>query len=125
MLKLSSKVDRSGRRIPVETGRTHSSLYDTFIIDVGQSPNPLLRRRTRCLETDEMEGITVNPETLGVVSAEDCLVFAGGDIIGNQYNGRGGTVTDAMGHGRLATENIDRLLSRTRLRKEKTVVVSR
>lgn len=125
VVKLSNKVDRSGRKIPVETGKTYSAPYDTFIIAIGQNPNPLLPKKTRCLETDEMGYIIVNPETLRVVSVEDCLVFAGGDIIGNQYKGRGGTVIDAMGHGRLAAENIDKLLSRAKWKMEKMVVASR
>lgn len=125
VMKLSDKLDRSGRRIPVETGRTYSSPYDTFIIAIGQSPNPLLPRKVPYLKKDKKGYIIVNPETLRVESVDDCLVFAGGDIIGNQYKGRGGTVIDAMGHGRLAAKNIDKLLSGAKWKKEKVVAISR
>ena len=57
----------------------------------------------------------MDPETLHVKSVEDCLVFAGGDIIGNQYKGRGGTVIDAMGHGRVAAKFIHEMLTSTPL----------
>jgi len=123
MMKLSNELDHSGRRIPVETGRTYSSPYDTFIIAIGQSPNPLLPKKTRYLKTDGRGYIIINPETLKVESVDDCLVFAGGDIIGNQYKGRGGTVIDAMGHGRLAAKNIGELLSRAKWKMKKMVVV--
>jgi glutamate synthase (NADPH/NADH) small chain len=122
VMKLSNKLDQSGRRIPVETRRTYSSPYDTFIIAIGQSPNPLLPKKTRYLRTNEKGYVIVNPETLRVASDDDCLAFAGGDIIGNQYSGRGGTVIDAMSHGRIAAKNIDELLSRTGWKMEKMVV---
>jgi hypothetical protein len=50
-------------------------------------------------------------------------VFAGGDIIGNQHGGRGGTVIDAMCHGRLAAKNINRLLAGNLWKKEKIVTL--
>lgn len=125
VMKLSDELDSSGRRIPVEKGRTYSSPYDTFIIAIGQRPNPLLPRKVPYLNTDERGYIIVNPETLRVESVDDCLVFAGGDIIGNQYKGRGGTVIDAMGHGRLAAKNIDKLLSGAKWKKKKIVAITR
>ncbi|MHA1729208.1 MAG: NADPH-dependent glutamate synthase [Promethearchaeota archaeon] len=109
--KLSDQIDKSGRHVPVETGKMGSDRYNTFIIAIGQNPNPLLPRKTSCLEADKRGYIIINPETLKVKSIDDCPVFAGGDIIGNQHNGRGGTVIDAMGHGRVAAQNIDLLLS--------------
>jgi len=117
-MELGDRVDQSGRRIPIETGKRGSSPYDNFIIAIGQSPNPLLPKKVPYLKTDHRGYVLVDPETLRVESVDDCLVFAGGDIIGNQHKGRGGTVIDAMGHGRLAAKNIDRLLSRDRLKKE-------
>ena len=125
VMKLSEELDRSRRKIPVETGRTYSSPYNTFIIAIGQSPNPLLPRKVHCLKTNKKGYIIVNPETLRVESVDDCLVFAGGDIIGNQCKGRGGTVIDAMGHGRLAAKNIDKLLSGAKWKKKKIVAISR
>jgi len=125
VMKLSDKLDHSGRRIPVETGRTYSSLYDTFIIAIGQNPNPLLPRKAPYLKTDKKGHIIVNPENLRVKSVDDCLVFAGGDIIGNQHKGRGGTVIDAMGHGRLAAKSIDKLSSGAKRKKRKIVAISR
>jgi len=125
LMKLSEELDRSGRRIPVEAGRTYSSPYDTFVIAIGQRPNPLLPRKVSYIKTDGRGYIVVNPETLRVESVSDCLVFAGGDIIGNQYGGRGGTVIDAMGHGRLAAKNIDTILSEAKWKKQKVVAISR
>jgi glutamate synthase (NADPH/NADH) small chain len=121
LMKLSDKIDRSGRRVPVETARTKSSSYSTFIIAIGQNPNPLLPRKVSYLKTDKKGYIIVDPETLRVKSAENSVVFAGGDIIGNQHKGRGGTVIDAMGHGRLAAKNIDKLLSEREWKKEKII----
>lgn len=121
VMELSHDVDRSGRRIPIDTGRTGSSLYDTLIIAIGQNPNPLLPRKVPHLTTNKRGYIIVNHESLRVESVDDRLVFAGGDIIGNQHMERGGTVIDAMSHGRLAAKNIDKLLTRSRLRKKKVV----
>jgi glutamate synthase (NADPH/NADH) small chain len=121
LMKLSDKIDRSGRRVPVETARTKSSSYSTFIIAIGQNPNPLLPRKVSYLKTDKKGYIIVDPETLRVKSADNSVVFAGGDIIGNQHKGRGGTVIDAMGHGRLAAKNIDKLLSEREWKKEKII----
>ena len=121
LMKLSDKIDRSGRRVPVETARTKSSSYSTFIIAIGQNPNPLLPRKVSYLKTDKKGHIIVDPETLRVKSADNSVVFAGGDIIGNQHKGRGGTVIDAMGHGRLAAKNIDKLLSEREWKKEKII----
>ncbi|MCW3977984.1 MAG: NADPH-dependent glutamate synthase [Candidatus Bathyarchaeota archaeon] len=127
VMKLSDDLDNSGRRIPVESGRSYSSPYDTLIIAIGQRPNPLLPRKVPYLNTDERGHIVVNPKTLRVESIDDCLVFAGGDIVGNQHNGRGGTVIDAMGHGRLAAKNIDKLMSarETMWKKKKIVLMTR
>lgn len=125
MMKLSDKLDPSGRRIPVETGRNYSSPYDTFIIAVGQNPNPLLPRKEPYIRTDKKGHIVVNSENLRVESVGDCLVFAGGDIIGNQHKGRGGTVIDAMGHGRLAAKSIDELSSGTKRKKKKIAATIR
>ncbi|MBD3352326.1 MAG: NADPH-dependent glutamate synthase [Candidatus Lokiarchaeota archaeon] len=120
---LSDELDRSGRQIPVETGQIATSDYDTFIIAIGQNPNPLLPKRTKCLDIDRRGYIIVDPKTLKVKSVSDCPVFAGGDIIGNQHRGRGGTVIDAMGHGRTAANYIDQLLKKTKSRK-KTLIIS-
>ncbi len=62
-----------------------------------------------------------------VESIDDCLVFAGGDIVGNQHNGRGGTVIDAMGHGRLAAKNIDKTMSarETKWKTKKIILMNR
>lgn len=110
--KLGEEKDKSGRRIPVETGETEIVPCDTFIIAVGQNPNPLLPKKIPEIKRNKGGDIIINPETLRVDTITDCLVFAGGDIIGDQYKGRGGTVIDAMGHGRLIAKNIDELLSK-------------
>lgn len=124
VMKLSDEIDRSGRRIPVETVKTGSSPYSTFIIAIGQNPNPLLPKKVPYLKTNRKGYIIVNPETLRVESVDDCLVFAGGDIIGNQFKERGGTVIDAMGHGRLVAKNVHKLLSGGKWEK-KTILAAR
>lgn len=109
---LSDEKDRSGRQIPVETGEINTEEFDTFIIAIGQNPNPLLPQKTKCISTNKWGYIMVDSETLQVESVNDCIVFAGGDIIGSQHKGRGGTVIDAMGHGRLAAKGIDEILQK-------------
>jgi len=123
VMKLSDELDNSGRRIPFETGRIRSSNYDTFIIAIGQRPNPLLPKRVPRIKKDKKGYITVNPTTLRVKSVDSTLVFAGGDIIGSQYEGRGGTVIDAMGHGRLAAKNIGKLLTGDMWKKERARMI--
>lgn len=113
--ELSDEVDRSGRRIPVCTDETADFNCDSLIIAIGQGPNPVITRKTPDIDKDKRGYITVDPETLHVKSVKDCLVFAGGDIIGNQHKGRGGTVIDAMGHGRVAAKYIDLMLKQTPL----------
>ncbi|MGD8565127.1 MAG: NADPH-dependent glutamate synthase [Candidatus Bathyarchaeota archaeon] len=122
IMKLSGNVDLSGRRTPVPTGRTGFSQYDTLIIAIGQNPNPLLPRRVPHLKTDKRGYIIVNHENLKVDSIKDCLVFAGGDIIGNQYMERGGTVIDAMSHGKLAAKSIDKLLTKNNRWKQGKII---
>ena len=125
VMKLSTDVDNSGRRIPINTGRTGSSSYDTFIIAIGQNPNPLLTRKVLHLKKNERGYIIVNNESLRVESVDDYPVFAGGDIIGNQHIGRGGTVIDAMNHGRLAAKNINKLMTNSKWRKNRIAVSKR
>jgi glutamate synthase (NADPH/NADH) small chain len=111
--ELSEELDSSGRQIPVCTDKTASFDCESLIIAVGQGPNPVITRKTPNIDKDRRGYITINPETLHVTSVKDCLVFAGGDIIGDQHKGRGGTVIDAMGHGRLAAKYIDIMLRST------------
>jgi glutamate synthase (NADPH/NADH) small chain len=113
--ELSEERDRSGRRIPVCTDETADFECDSLIVAIGQGPNPVITRKTPDIDKDKRGYITVDSETLHVKSVTDCLVFAGGDIIGNQYKGRGGTVIDAMGHGRVAAKFIHEMLTATPL----------
>jgi glutamate synthase (NADPH/NADH) small chain len=122
VMKLSQDTDLSGRRIPIPTGRTGSSVYDTLIIAIGQNPNPLLPKRVPYMKTNKQGYIIVDNENLRIKSIDDRLVFAGGDIIGNQHLGRGGTVIDAMSHGRLVARHIDKLLNSTKWKRRKVVM---
>ncbi|MHA1821489.1 MAG: NADPH-dependent glutamate synthase [Promethearchaeota archaeon] len=109
--KLSDELDRSGRKRPIPTGQIRESPLTQFVIAIGQNPNPLLTKKVSSLLTDKHGYIIINPQTLQIESIKDSLIFAGGDIIGKQYNNKGGTVIAAMGHGRVAAKNIHKILS--------------
>lgn len=119
--KLSNNLDKSGRRIPYETGMKERFSCDSFIIAIGQNPNPVLTRLQPNIKTDNRGYIFVNCNNLLVESVKDSFVFAGGDIIGNQYDGRGGTVIDAMGHGSMAAKNIDAFIQRFIWKKRRSI----
>jgi len=95
--------DASGRRSPVPVeGKTVTMDVDQVIVAVGVSPNPLVPKSIEGLELGRKNTIVVNDEMRS--SRPD--VFAGGDIV------RGGaTVILAMGDGRRAAANMDKMLS--------------
>jgi glutamate synthase (NADPH/NADH) small chain len=97
--------DASGRRrpIPVE-GHTFDIECGTFIVAIGQSPNPLIRQTTPGLDTQKWGGIIVNEET-NETSREN--VYAGGDAVTGAA-----TVILAMGAGKKAAKAIDEKLSK-------------
>ncbi|WP_281678103.1 NADPH-dependent glutamate synthase [Eggerthia catenaformis] len=95
--------DESGRRkpIPIE-GATLEIETGTFIIAIGQSPNPLIRQTTPGLDTQKWGGIIVNEET-NETTREN--VYAGGDAVTGAA-----TVILAMGAGKKAAQSIDEKL---------------
>jgi len=95
--------DASGRRRPVPIdGSEHDLEYDTVIVAVSASPNPLLPRSEPRLETRKDGRLVVNSE-----SGETTMpgVFAGGDIANDA-----GTVIAAMGDGKRASRAIHEYL---------------
>ena len=92
--------DESGRRRPVERpGSAFELPCDVVIMALGTSPNPLLSRTTRGLETDRRGCLAADEE--GATTRAG--VFAGGDAVTGAA-----TVILAMGAGRRAARAIDR-----------------
>lgn len=94
--------DASGRRSPVPVeGKTVTIDTDQVIVAIGVSPNPLVPKSIKDLELGRKNTIVVNE---GMQSSRP-EIFAGGDIV------RGGaTVILAMGDGRHAAANMDKML---------------
>ena len=94
--------DQSGRRSPVPVpGETVTMDSDQVIVAVGVSPNPLVPNSIEGLELGRKNTIVVNESMQS--SRPD--IYAGGDIV------RGGaTVILAMGDGRKAAMNMDKML---------------
>ena len=94
--------DQSGRRSPVPVlGKTVTMDFDQVIVAVGVSPNPLVPKSIEGLELGRKNTIVVNESMQS--SRPD--IYAGGDIV------RGGaTVILAMGDGRKAAMNMDKML---------------
>lgn len=95
-----------GRRLTVPVPDSEFDISaDTFIVAIGQSPNPILRRTMPELRFSSSGTVEVDPETYETSIPG---VFAAGDIISG-----GSTVIDAMGGGRKAAQSIDRYLKQT------------
>jgi glutamate synthase (NADPH/NADH) small chain len=90
--------DASGRRRPVEVqGSNYRIPVDTVVVAIGNSPNPLIPRRTPQLKMEKWGGVIVTKDGLTSISN----VYAGGDIV------RGAaTVISAMGDGKRAAKAI-------------------
>jgi glutamate synthase (NADPH/NADH) small chain len=94
--------DSSGRRRPEAVlGSEHIIPIDTAVISIGQSPNPLIKKTTKGLETNN-RGCIVADEN-GATSKP--FVYAGGDVVTGAA-----TVILAMGAGKTAAEAIDKEL---------------
>ncbi len=92
--------DESGRRSPhAVEGSEFDIEADTVIMSLGTSPNPLIAKTTRGLETSRRGGLTADES--GATTREG--VFAGGDAVTGAA-----TVILAMGAGRKAAAAIDR-----------------
>ncbi len=95
--------DESGRRRPVEIAGSEEVIdVDTVVVAIGQTPNPLIRKTTKGLETNK-RGCIVADE-VGKTSREH--VYAGGDVVTGAA-----TVILAMGAGKAAAEAIDKELN--------------
>jgi glutamate synthase (NADPH/NADH) small chain len=96
--------DSSGRRRPVEIPQSAFRLQvDSVIVAIGNSPNPLIQKRTPALKTEKWGGIIVTAGQLTSLPG----VYAGGDIV------RGAaTVISAMGDGKQAARSIHAFLNR-------------
>lgn len=91
--------DESGRRRPVPIEGSEEVIdVDTVVVAIGQTPNPLIRKTTKGLETNR-RGCIVADDT-GKTSKDH--VYAGGDVVTGAA-----TVILAMGAGKAAAEAID------------------
>ncbi len=96
--------DASGRRRPVEIpGSEFEMEFDTVIMSLGTSPNPLISSTTEGLETNKWKCIVADEE-FGRTTKEG--VFAGGDAVTGAA-----TVILAMGAGKAAAKGIHNYLS--------------
>ena len=94
--------DKSGRRKPIEIKDSeHIVDIDTAIIAIGQTPNPLIKKTTNALETNERGCIIADDD--GATTKP--FVYAGGDAVTGAA-----TVILAMGAGKTAAEAIDEKL---------------
>jgi len=99
--------DDSGRRRPVPIkGSEFIMDVDTVIVAIGRTPNPIIQRTTKGLETTKWGTIVADPQT-GKTNLKG--VFAGGDIVTGEA-----TVIEAMGAGKRAARIIhDYLMKKT------------
>jgi len=97
--------DESGRRRPVPMkGSEFIMDVDTVVVAIGRTPNPIIQRTTKGLETTKWGTIVANEET-GKTSIEG--VYAGGDIVTGEA-----TVISAMGAGKKAARSIHEYLTK-------------
>ncbi|UCH12841.1 MAG: NADPH-dependent glutamate synthase [Candidatus Omnitrophota bacterium] len=99
------ELDSSGRRRPLPIkGSDFEIDCDEAIIAIGLLANQVLVKATQNLKTDKYSDIVVNPETMETSIKR---VYAGGDIVGGE-----GTVIEAMGMAKKASQAIVEYLSR-------------
>jgi glutamate synthase (NADPH/NADH) small chain len=94
--------DASGRRRPVPTGEYEYVDFDSVIVAIGQTPNPLIKQTNDDIKTESWGGIIIDENTMTTKDG----VFAGGDAVSGAA-----TVILAMGAGKEAAANIDKYLS--------------
>jgi glutamate synthase (NADPH/NADH) small chain len=95
--------DESGRRRPiVKKGSEFTMDVDTVVVALGTTPNPLVPKTTKALDTTK-KGTVVADEETGKTT-KDC-VWAGGDVVTGAA-----TVISAMGAGKRAAAAIDAFL---------------
>ena len=94
--------DESGRRRPVPIPNSEFTIeVDTALVAIGQSPNPLVPKSMKELETEKRGNLKVDEDGQTTVPG----VFAGGDIATGAA-----TVILAMGAGKKAARAIDKYL---------------
>lgn len=93
--------DASGRRRPVATGKYETVEFESVIVSIGQSPNPLIKHTNPDIKTESWGGIIIDDTTM---TSKDG-VFAGGDAVSGAA-----TVILAMGAGKKAAANIDKYI---------------
>ena len=99
------EADDSGRRRPVPIEGSEEVIdVDTVVVAIGQSPNPLIRKTTKGLETNR-QGCIIADEATGKTSREH--IYAGGDVVTGAA-----TVILAMGAGKDAAKAIDAELAK-------------
>lgn len=97
--------DESGRRRPIPMPDSEFEIQiDSYIVAIGQTPNPLVPRTTPGLDVQSWGGIATKDDH-GLTSIAD--VWAGGDIVTGAA-----TVISAMGAGKQAAQAINEYLNR-------------
>ena len=97
--------DASGRRRPVEMEGTEKVVpFDTVVVAIGNTSNPLIKLTTNGIDTNKRGNFIVNEET-----CETSIpgVYAGGDIVLGAA-----TVILAMGQGRKAAKSMNEYLAK-------------
>lgn len=94
--------DASGRRRPMPTGEFKLVDFDSVIVSIGQTPNPLIKQTNDDIQTESWGGIIIDENTMTTKDG----VFAGGDAVSGAA-----TVILAMGAGKEAASNIDKYLT--------------
>jgi NADPH-dependent glutamate synthase beta subunit-like oxidoreductase len=104
-------VDASGRRRPVPMpGSEFRVDVDTLILAISQEPDISLLTNGNGLNVSKWNTIEVDPETL-LTNIEG--VFAGGDVVTGPN-----TVTEAMAHGKIAAQMIDKYIRGEKLERK-------
>jgi NADH-quinone oxidoreductase subunit F len=107
-------IDESGRRKPVPIkGSEFIINLDNLLVAIGEEPDISFLKETSDIKTSRWNTIITDPETLAT-NMEG--VFAGGDAV----NGPA-TVIEAMAHGRIAAQMIDKYLQGKKLIREYAV----
>ena len=96
------EADASGRAKPVPSGEYFTIEADCFIVAIGTTPNPLIKKTSEGLEFDK-KGCIVTDESNRTTKEG---VYAGGDVVTGAA-----TVISAMGAGKTAAESIDGYLT--------------
>jgi glutamate synthase (NADPH/NADH) small chain len=106
--------DESGRRRPVPIENSEFIVEcDTFVVAIGQGPNPLITKTSQ-LRHNAKGNLIVNENLMTSKPG----VFAGGDIVAS---GENATVIKAMGDGKLAAKSIEFWVKQEKLIKEEEV----